>query len=51
MQMGRASTKTIGNLIPLNSKAKTKEKRMLRIVVSTLFPQDQNALVVKVLVT
>ena len=49
--MGRASTKTIGNLIPLSSKAKIRGRRMLGMAVNTLFPQDQNALGVKVLVT
>ena len=46
--MGRASTRTVGNPILLNSRAKTKGRRMLRMAVNTLFPQDLNALGVKV---
>ena len=37
--MGRALIKTVGNLAPHSSKAKTKERRMLGMTVSTLFPQ------------
>ena len=48
---GRALTRTIGNLVLLNSKAKTKGKRMLGMAVSTLFPQDPSALGVKASVT
>ena len=49
--MGRASTRTVGNLVLFSSKAKTRGRRMLGMVVSTLFPQDQSALGVKALVT
>ena len=42
MQMGRASTKIVGNLVPHSSRAKIKGKRMLGID-----PQDQSALGVK----
>ena len=49
--MERVSTKTAGNPILLSLKAKTKGRRMLRKVVSTLFPQDLSALGVKALVT
>ena len=51
MQMERVSTRTAGNPVLLSLKAKTKEKRMLRKVVSTLFPQDISALGVKASVT
>ena len=51
MPMERVSTRTIGNLVLLNLKAKTKERRMLRKVVSTLFPQDLSDLGVKASVT
>ena len=37
--------------IRLSSRTKTKERRMLGMVVSTLFPQGQNALDLKVSVT
>ena len=37
MPMGRALIKTVGNLAPHSSKAKTKERRMLGMTVSTLF--------------
>ena len=43
--------KTVSNPVRLSLKAKTKERRMLRMAVSTLFPQDQSALDVKVLDT
>ena len=36
------------NPILRNSKVKTKGRRMLRMVVSTLYPQNQSALGVKV---
>ena len=49
--MERASTKTAGNLVLLSLKAKTKGRRMLRKVVSTLFPQDLSVLGVKTSVT
>ena len=42
---------TISNLVLLNSKAKIEEIRMLRMVVSTIFPLDQSALDIKVLDT
>ena len=38
MQIERASTRTIVYLVLLNSRAKTKGRRMLRMAVSTLFP-------------
>ena len=41
------STRTIGNPILLSLKGKIKGGRMLRKVVSTLFPQDLSALDVK----
>ena len=49
--MEKASTRTAGNPILLNLKAKTKGRRMLRKVVSTLFPQDLTALGGKVSIT
>ena len=51
MPMGRASTTTIGNPVLLSSRVKTKGRRMLGMAVSTLFPQDLNALGVKASVT
>ena len=48
MPMGRASTRTIDNLVLLSLKVKTKGKRMLGMAISTLFLQDQNALGVRV---
>ena len=51
MPMERASTRTIGNLVLLSLKVKTKGRRMLRMAVSTLFPQDLSALGVKTSVT
>ena len=47
MPMGRASTRTVDNLVLLNSRAKTKGGKKLGMVVSTLFLQDQSALGVK----
>ena len=44
-------TRTAGNPVLLNLKAKTKGRRIIRKVVSTLFLQDLSALGVKVLVT
>ena len=44
-------TRTVGNPVLFSLKAKTKERRMLRMVVSTLFLQDLSALGVKVSVT
>ena len=51
MTMERDLTRTVGNLILLSSRAKTKGRRMQRMVVSTLFPQDLGALGVKASVT
>ena len=51
MPMERALTRTVGNLVLLSSRVKTKERRMLGMAVSTLFLQDLSALGVKVLVT
>ena len=51
MPMGRASTRTVGNPVLLSSRVKIKGRRMLGMVVSTLFPQDPSALGVKALVT
>ena len=51
MQMERASTRSTGNPIFLSLKTKTKGRRMLRKVVSTLFPQDLSVLGVKTSVT
>ena len=51
MQMERVSTRTVGNLVLLSLKVKTKGKMMLRKVVSTLFSQDLSALGVKASVT
>ena len=51
MPMKRALTKTIDNLVLLSSRVKTKERRMLGMAVSTLFPQDPSVLGVKDLVT
>ena len=47
MPMKGISTRTAGNPILLNLKGKTKGRRMLRKVVSTLFPQDLSVLGVK----
>ena len=44
MPMERVSTRTIGNLVLLSLKGKTKGRRMLRKVVSTLFLQDLSVL-------
>ena len=49
--MERVSTRIPGNPILLGLKAKTKGRRMLWKVVSTLFPQDLSALGVKASVT
>ena len=40
--------KTTSSLARLSSRTRTKKRRMLGMMVSTLFPQDQNALDVKV---
>ena len=49
--MEKASTRTASNLVLLSLKGKTNGRRMLRKVVSTLFPQDLSALGVKASVT
>ena len=49
--MEKVSTRTIGNLVLLNSRAKTKGRRMLGMTVNTLFPQDLSALGVKASIT
>ena len=49
--MERVSTRIAGNPVLLSLKAKTKGRKMLRKVVSTLFPQDLSALGVKTSVT
>ena len=41
--------RTVSNPVRLNSKARTEERRMLRMAVSTLFPSNQNVSNVKVL--
>ena len=51
MPIGRALTRTISNLDPFSSKAKTKERRILGMAVSILLPQDQSASSVKASVT
>ena len=51
MPMERVSTRTVGNLVLLSSKAKTKGRMMQGMAVSTLFLHDQSALGVKGLVT
>ena len=48
MLMLKDLIKTVSNLAHLSSRTKIKERRMLGMVVSTLFLQDQNALNVKV---
>ena len=45
--MVRASTRTVGDLVLLSLKAKTKGRRMLGMTVSTLFSQELSALGVK----
>ena len=47
MPMRRPSTRTVGNLASHSSRAKIKERRMLGMAVSILFPQDQSALIRK----
>ena len=49
--MERVSTRIAGNLVLLNLRVKIKGRRMLRMVVSTLFSQDLSALGVMVSVT
>ena len=51
MLIERVSTRTVGNLVLLSSRVKTKGRRMLGMTVSSLFPQDPSALGVKDLVT
>ena len=47
MPTGGTSTRTAGNPVLLSLKGKTKGRRMIRKVVSTLFPQDLSVLGVK----
>ena len=47
MPTGGNSTRTTGNLVLLSLKGKTKGRRMLRKVFSTLFSQDLSVLDVK----
>ena len=47
MPTGETSTRTAGNPVLLKLKGKTKGRRMLRKVVSTLFLQDLSVLDVK----
>ena len=49
--MKMVSTRTVGNLVLLSSRVNTKGKRMLGMVIGTLFPQDPSALGVKDSVT
>ena len=49
--MQKDSTRTESNLVLHNSEAKIKGRRMLRMVVNTLFPLDQSASDVKTLHT
>ena len=51
MPMEKASIRTVGNLVLLSSRVKTKGRKMLRMAVNTLFLQDLSALGVKALVT
>ena len=51
MSMLKDLIKTASSLAHLSSRTKTKERRILGMAVSTLFPHDQNALDVKVLET
>ena len=51
MPMQKNLIKTKSNPVCLSLKAKTEERRMLRMAVSTLFPPDQSALYVKILDT
>ena len=46
--MERASIGTVGNPVLFSLRVKTKERRMLEMMVSTLFPKDLSALGVKV---
>ena len=47
----RGLIKTTSSLVHLSSRTKTKERRILGMAVSTLFPQDQSTLGVKASVT
>ena len=47
MPTGGTSTRAAGNPVLLSLKGKIKGRRMLRKVVSTLFPQDLSVLGVK----
>ena len=47
MSMPKDLAKITGNPVHLSSRTKTKERRMLGMAVSTLFPQYQSALGVK----
>ena len=51
MPMERVLTRTVGNLVLISSRVKTKGRRMLRKMVSTQFPQDLSVLGVKTSVT
>ena len=51
MPMLKDLTKTASSPARLSSRTRTKGRRMLEMAVSTLFPQDQNALGVKAFVT
>ena len=51
MPMRKDLIKTESNLVLFNLRAKTEERRILRLAVSTLFSLDQSALDVKVLDT
>ena len=51
MQIEKVSTRTAGNPVFLSLKGKTKGRRMLKKVVSTLFPQDLSAFGVKASIT
>ena len=51
MPIERALIRTASNPVLLNLRIKTKEKRILRMVVSTLFLQDLSVLGVMALVT
>ena len=51
MPMVKDLTKTTGNPVCPSSRAKTKGRRILGMVVNTLFPQDQNALGIKASIT
>ena len=48
MPMRKDLIRTVSNPVLLISIAKTEERRMLRMTVSTLFPPNQSAMDVKV---